>query len=148
MNKKLLTNVIFLPCLIVFGNSSSVAQVEPPYFNKYKVINATTLIEHTGGTYTGELNEQTHLITTSAIKKALIEEGIDASAIEILLYFDYVSISDDLPSRKWDSKFKPNTVSSPWLELTKTVTDLGKEKIVIGIDATYARLIGSIPLLQ
>ena len=129
-----------LPCLIVFNNSSSVA-VKPPYLNNYKVINATTLTEHTVGAYTGRLNEQTHLITTSAIKEALIEEGVDASAIEILLYFDYISISDDLPPRKWDSKSKPNTVSSPWLELTQTVTDLGKEKIVIRIDATYARLI-------
>ena len=67
MNKKLLNNVIFLPCLIAFSNSSYVAQVKLPYLNKYKIINATTLTEHTVGAYTGEENEQTHLITTSAI---------------------------------------------------------------------------------
>lgn len=110
--KKLAINLFLLTGFIVFNNSKCIAQVNPPYINKYKVINATTLTEHTGGAYTGKLNEQTHLITTSAIKKALIEEGVDASTIEILLYFDYVSISDDLSPRKWDSKSKPNTVSS------------------------------------
>ena len=141
MVKKLAINLFLLPCFIVSNNSKCIAQVNPPYINKYRIINATTLTEHTVGAYTGEENEQTHLITTSAIEEALIEEGVDASAIEILLYFDYVSISDDLPPRKWDSKSKPDTVSSPWLELTETITNSGDKKIVIRIDATYARLI-------
>ena len=137
---KFTINGLLLSSLII-NNSNCVAQVDPPYLNKYKVINATTLTEHTVGAYTGRLNEQTHLVTTSAIKEALVKQGVDPSAIKILLYFDYVSISDDLPPRKWDYKSKPNTISSPWLELTKTITDLGEEKIVIRVDATYARLI-------
>lgn len=144
MIKKLAVNLFLLPSFIVQTNLNCFAQTKPSYFNNYTVINATTLTEHTGGTYTGELNEQTHLITTSAIKKALIEEGIDASAIEILLYYDWMFINDNLSSVKWDSKYRSNTISSPWLELTKTVSDSGETKIVIRIDATYARLINDL----
>lgn len=142
MINKLVINLLLLPGFMIQTSLSCVAQTKLPNLNKYKVINATTLVEHTtGGAYTGEENEQTHIITTSAIKEALINEGVEPSAIEILLYFDYVSISDDLPQRQWDSKPKPNTISSPWLELTETVNSYGENKIVVRIDATYARLI-------
>lgn len=141
MIKKLAINALLLLCAVFLNCSSYVAQTKPPYWNKYKVINATTLTEHTGETYTGELNEQTHLITTSAIKKALIAEGVDASAIEILLYYDWMFINDDVVPVKQRLQSDNNTISSPWMQLTKTVSDSGETKIVIRIDATYARLI-------
>ncbi|MEL6988588.1 MAG: hypothetical protein AAGK97_12260 [Bacteroidota bacterium] len=141
MIKDFAANVMLFFSLVISNNSNSIAQVNPPYLNKYRIINATTLTEHTIGAYTGRLNEQTHLIITSAIKEALVKEGVKPSEIEILLYFDYISIIDDTPIREWDSKPKPNTISSPWLELTETVTDSGEKKTVVRIDATYARLI-------
>ena len=138
MNKPAI-NALLLPCLIFFNCSICVAQTKPPYWNKYKVINATTLTEHTGGAYTGRLNEQTHLITTSAIK-----EGVDASEIEILLYFDWMFINDDITPIKQHLQSNNNTISSPWMQVTKTVSDSGEIVLLIRIDATYARLINDL----
>lgn len=87
---------------------------------------------------------ETHQAAVSAIKKALANEGIDTSKVRIMLYYDPIAIRDDSPPRIWNSKSHPNTVTSPWLDLTKTVTASGETKITIRIDATAARVISDL----
>lgn len=107
----------------------------------YEVIEATTGKKETSQFYAEDPVIETHIATTSAIRKALANEGIDSSQITILLYYDPLAIRDNLPPRMWNSKSHTNTITSPWLDLTKIVTTSGKEKITIRIDATAARMI-------
>ena len=111
----------------------------------YEVIEATTgkktdNIEY----YAEDPVIETHRAAVSAIKKALANEGIDTSKVRIMLYYDPIAIRDDSPPRIWNSKSHPNTVSSPWLDLTKTVTTSGETRITIRIDATSSRVINDL----
>ena len=111
----------------------------------YEVIEATTgkktdNIEY----YAEDPVIETHRAAVSAIKKALANEGIDTSKVRIMLYYDPIAIRDDSPPRIWNSKSHPNTITSPWLDLTKTVTTNGETKITIRIDATAARVVSDL----
>ena len=106
----------------------------------YEVIEATTGRKDTSQFYAEDPVIKTHIKATSAIRKALANEGIDSSQVRILLYYDPLAIRDDLPPRMWNSKSHPSTISSPWIDLTKTVTTNGETRITIRIDATAARL--------
>jgi hypothetical protein len=80
-------------------------------------------------------------MAVSAIKKALADEGIDPSNVKVLLYYHGLTISDDSAPRMWQEKPHPDTITSPWLDLTKTVTNSGQTRVTIRIDATAVRLL-------
>lgn len=110
----------------------------------YEVIEATTGKQEVSQFYAEDQVIKTHIIAVSAIKKALANESIDLSKVRIVLYYDPIAIRDDLSSRIWNSKPHPNTISSPWLDLTKTITTSGETRITIRIDATAARIISDL----
>lgn len=110
----------------------------------YEVIEATTGKKETSQFYAEDAVIATHIETVLAIKKVLAKEGINSSQVRILLYYDPITIRDDSPPRIWNSKSHVNTISSPWLDLTKTITTSGETKITIRIDATSSRLISDL----
>lgn len=107
----------------------------------YEVINATTGDEIEKRLYTEDRVIEAHITAVLAIKKALINKGIDPSSIRVLLYYDGLTIADDSPPRLWHNKSHPDTISSPWLDLTRTGTTNGETKLTVRIDATAARLL-------
>ena len=107
----------------------------------YEVIEATTGKKEQSQYYAGDFEIKTHIETISALKKALADEGIDLSKVRIELYYDPIAIRDELPPRIWNFKPHRNTISSPWLDVTKTITTTGETRVTIRIDATAARLI-------
>lgn len=110
----------------------------------YEVIEATTGRKETSQFYAEDAVIETHIETVLAIKKALAKEGINSSQVRILLYYDPIAIRDDSPPRIWNSKSHVNTISSPWLDLTKTINTSGETRITIRIDATSSRLISDL----
>ena len=109
--------------------------------NYYEVIGATTGEKIEEKLYASQRLIETHIKSVSAIKKALANEGIDPASVRVLLYYDGLTIDDSLLPRMWQTKTHPNTISSPWLDLTRTVTTSGETRITIRIDATAARLL-------
>ena len=107
----------------------------------YEVIGATTGKKIEKTLYAKERVIQTHIKTVSVIKKALANEGIDPKQIRVLLYYDGLTIRDSAPPRMWQSKLHLDTISSPWLDLTRTITTNNETEIIIRIDATAARLL-------
>ena len=107
----------------------------------YEVIEATTGKKEQSQYSAGDFEIKTHIEAVSAIKKALADEGIDISKVRFELYYDPIAIRDDSPPRIWNSKPHPNTVSSPWLDVTRIITTTGETRITIRIDATAVRLI-------
>lgn len=109
----------------------------------YEVINATTgeKIEQRRLYYARDRVIQSHIAEVSAIKKALANEGIDPSAVEVLLYFDGLTTDDSFLPRTWKEKPHLDTITSPWLDLTTTITTSKETRITIRIDATAARLL-------
>ncbi|NJL52214.1 MAG: hypothetical protein HC930_08335 [Hydrococcus sp. SU_1_0] len=69
----------------------------------------------------------------------MANEGVDPSTVKVLLYYDHLIIDDSKPPRMWQVKPHPNTVTSPWLDLTRTVTNSAKNRITVRIDATGGR---------
>ncbi len=141
--QKLLTIFIF-PLLLA---STQLKLTEEDIKNNrdyYEVIQATTGKKETSQLYAETAVIETHITAVSAIKKALANEGIDPSKIRVLLYYDGLTIRDDSPPRKWQAKPYPDTITSPWLDITKTVTTSGETRITIRIDATAARLLSDL----
>lgn len=114
------------------------------YPDYYEVIGATSGENITSEWYAEDTVIKTHIILVSAIEEALANQGIDPTKIRVLIYYDPIAIRDDLPPRIWNSQPHPNTVSSPWLDLTKTTNISGEELITIRIDATAARVISDL----
>jgi hypothetical protein len=111
----------------------------------YEVINATTGEKIEEKLYTKEERLiETHIAVVSAIKKALANQGVAASTVKVLLYYEGLAIKDSWPPRMWQNKPHPDTITSPWLDLTKTVTNSGETRITIRIDATAARLMSDL----
>ena len=110
----------------------------------YEVINATSGQKIEKQLYAGKRVIQTHIATVLAIKEALGNQGIDPEKVRVLLYYDGLTISDSAPKRMWQTKSHPDTISSPWLDLTKTDTTSGETKITIRIDVTAARLLSDL----
>lgn len=143
MSQKLLS-IAMLPLLLT-SNNLKLAQNDIDSLNKdYEVIQATTGEKESPRFYAEDPVVETHIQTVSAIKKALTEEGIDPDRVRVLLYYDPIAIRDDSPPRIWNSKPHPNTITSPWLDMTKTVTTSGETRITIRIDATSARVISDL----
>jgi hypothetical protein len=110
----------------------------------YEVINATTGEKIAKKLYTEERLIETHITVVSAIEKALANQGVAPSTVKVLLYYDGLAINDSWPPRIWQNKPHPDTITSPWLDLTKTVTNSGETRITIRIDATAARLLSDL----
>jgi hypothetical protein len=111
----------------------------------YEVIEATTGKKTDNiESYAEDEVIQTHTAAVSAIKKALANEGIDTSKVRVLLYYAGLTVGDSQPHRMWQAKPHPDTITSPWLDLTKTVTTSGETRITIRIDATDARLLSDL----
>jgi hypothetical protein len=108
------------------------------------VINATTGEKIEEKLYTEERLIETHITAVSAIKKALANEGVAPSTVKVLLYYDGLAIKDSLLPRIWQNEPHRDTITSPWLDLTKTVTNSGETRITIRIDATAARLMSDL----
>ena len=135
-----LFSICMLPVLLA---STQLKLAEEEIHNNrdyYEVIGATTGKKIEEIMYAEKRVIETHITAVSAIKKALANEGIDPASVRVLLYYDGLTIDDSLPPRMWQAKPHPNTISSPWLDLTRTVTTSGKTQITIRIDATAARL--------
>ena len=143
MIQKLLTIFMF-PLLLA---STQLKLTEEDIQNNrdyYEVIQATTGEKEERSLYAEDRVIETHITAVSAIKKALANEGVDPSKIRVLLYYDGLTIKDDSPPRKWQAKPHPDTITSPWLDITKTVTTSGETRITIRIDATAARLLSDL----
>ena len=143
MIQKLLTIFMF-PLLLA---STQLKLTEEDIQNNrdyYEVIQATMGEKEERSLYAEDRVIETHITAVSAIKKALANEGVDPSKIRVLLYYDGLTIKDDSPARKWQAKPHPNTITSPWLDLTKTLTTSGETRITIRIDATSARLLSDL----
>jgi hypothetical protein len=110
----------------------------------FEVIDAATGKKDERTLYAEKPVIQTHIMAVSAIKKALADEGIDPSNVRVLLYYHGLTISDDSAPRMWQNKPHPDTISSPWLDLTRTVTTAGETRITIRIDATASRLLSDL----
>lgn len=110
----------------------------------YEVIGATTGEKIDEKLYASQRVIETHITSVSAIRKALADEGIEPASVRVLLYYDGLTIDDSLPPRMWQNKPHPNTIFSPWLDLTRTVTTSGETRITIRIDATTARLMSDL----
>lgn len=143
MIKKLLIISIF--SLLLGSTQSRLTEAEiRNNRDYYEVIGATTGKKIEDTLYAFERVIETHIKSVSAIKKALADESMNPKKVRVLLYYDDLVISDSSPPRMWQNKPHPDTVSSPWLDVTKTVTTSGETKITIRIDATVARLISDI----
>ena len=145
----MISKLLSIPILLLLASTNlklTVEDIEKIKNNRdyYEVIEATTGKEETSQFYAEDEVIKTHIEAVSALKKALANEGIDTSKVRIMLYYDPIAIRDDSPPRIWNSKFHPNTVSSPWLDLTKTITTNGETRITIRIDATAARVISDL----
>jgi hypothetical protein len=110
----------------------------------YEVINAATGEKEERRLYTDNPGIETHLTAVLAIRKALANEGIDPSTVIVLLYYDGLITDDSLSPRMWQRKPHPSTITSPWLDLTKTLTTSGETRITIRIDATGSRLLSDV----
>ena len=135
---------ILLPLLLGANHSELTEKDIQNNKNFYEVINATTGEKETSQFYAEDEVVKTHGITVSALRKALDRKGFDASQVRILLYYDPIAVRDDLLPRMWNSKSHPNTITSPWLDVTKIKTTSGKTKITIRIDATSARVVNDL----
>lgn len=143
MIQKLL--IISMFPLLLNSSNLKLAQNDINSLNKdYEVIQATTGEKESPRFYAEDPVVETHIQTVSAIKKALADRGIDPDRVRVLLYYDPIAIRDDSPPRIWNSKPHPNTITSPWLDMTKTVTTSGETRITIRIDATAARVISDL----
>lgn len=139
-----LSTLIVMPFLL---SSSHLELTESDIQNHrdyYEVIGATTGKKEEAEVYALDEIVKTHAITVSALRKAMIKEGIDTSQVEILVYYDPLIIRDDSPPRIWNSKPHPDTITSPWLDVTKIKTTSGGTKITIRIDATSARVVSDL----
>ncbi len=110
----------------------------------YEAIDATTGEKIEERLYTDDRVIETHIATVSTIKEALANEGIDLSTVRVLLYYDGLTVSDSSLPRMWQAKPHTDTITSPWLDLTKAVTTSGETRITIRIDATTARLMSDL----
>lgn len=141
--KKSLILVVF--SLIISSEYLKAAQENATDFNSYRIINAVTGNELNLETYSKEVEIiKTNLTVTSEIRKTLVENGINLSKIDISLYFEGLFVSslvDDYDQEQISNQMSNDqTVSSPWMELTKTFLNSGEKKIEIKIDATDSRL--------
>lgn len=135
---------LVLPLLIGSVNSEITEKNIENNRDYYEVIGATTGRKIEEKLYSEKRVIETHLTAVSAIKKAFANEGINPTSVKVLLYYDGLTISDSAPARMLQTKAHPNTISSPWLDLTKTVTTSGETRITIRIDATAARLLSDL----
>ena len=105
----------------------------------YEVIGATTGEKIEKTLYADERVIETHIKSVSAMRKTLTNEGIDPESIRVLIYYDNLIVDDSLLHRMWRTEDHPNTITSPWLDITKIITIFGETKITIRIDATGSR---------
>ena len=145
----MISKLLSIPVLLLLASSNlklTVEDIEKIKNNRdyYEVIEATTGKKETSQFYAEDEVIKTHIDTVSELKKALANEGIDTSKVRIMLYYDPIAIRDDSPPRIWHFKSNSNTVTSPWLDLTKTVTTNGETRITIRIDATAARVVSDL----
>jgi hypothetical protein len=143
MIQKLLS-IAMLPLLVA---SSHLQLTEEDIQNNrdyFEVIDAATGKKEERTLYDDKPVIQTHIMAVSAIKKALADEGINPSNVKVLLYYQGLTISDDSAPGMWQNKPHPDTISSPWLDLTKTETTAGETRITIRIDATASRLLSDL----
>lgn len=137
---------IFLVSPLLLGASSLEITEENIKNNRdyYEVIGATSGEKIEKKLYAPKRVIQTHVTAISAIREALVIEGVDLATVRVLLYYDDLTVSDSAPARMWQTKAHPDTISSPWLDLTKTVTISGEIRMTVRIDATVARLINDL----
>ena len=143
MIQKLL-GIAMLPLLLA---SSHLQLTEEDIQNNrdyFEIIDAATGKKEERTLYADKPVIQTHIMAVSAIRKALADEGIDPSNVKVLLYYQGLTIGDDLAPRMWQNKPHPDTISSPWLDLTKTVNTAGETRITIRIDATASRFLSDL----
>jgi hypothetical protein len=136
-----LLSIAMLPLLLTSNDLKFAEQDLQNNRDYYEVINATTGEKIEDKLYTEDRLIETHITAVSAIKKALANEGIDPSKVRILLYYDSLTVGDSSLPRMWQTKPHPDTITSPWLDLTKTVTNSGETTITVRIDVTAARLL-------
>jgi hypothetical protein len=139
-----LLGIAMLPLLLA---SSHLQLTEEDIQNNrdyFEVIDAATGKKEERTLYADKPVIQTHIMAVSAIRKALADEGIDPSNVKVLLYYQGLTIGDDLAPRMWQNKPHPDTISSPWLDLTKTVNTAGETRITIRIDATASRFLSDL----
>ena len=110
-------------------------------FNSYQIIDIVTGEKKDPTSYTEEEVMQTYSFITSLIMKTLAKEGVDLSTVDITLYFAWMLGLEDSPKIKWLSTKDKQTISSPWMELTKIISSTGDTAFTIRLDATYSRLI-------
>ncbi|MEL6438876.1 MAG: hypothetical protein AAFQ80_06435 [Cyanobacteria bacterium J06621_8] len=142
MHSKIIKLLILIVMPLLLGLTRTKLTEEELNNNRdyYEVINATTGKKIEKVLYAEERVIETHIKSVLAIKEALTDEGIDPSQIRVLLYYDGLTIDDSSPPRIWQNKPHPDTISSPWLDLTRTISIDGESKITVRIDATAARL--------
>lgn len=140
MIQKLLS-IAMLPLLLASNDLKMTEQDLQNNRDYYEFINATTGEKIEDKLYTEDRIVETHIKVVSAIKQALVNEDIDLSNVRILLYYDGLTESDSQAPRMWQAKPHPDTITSPWLDLTRTVTNSGETRVTIRIDATAARLL-------
>jgi hypothetical protein len=140
---KLLTISMF-PLLLALSHLQLTEEDIQNNRDYFEVINAATGKKEERTLYADKPVIQTHMMAVSAIKKALTFEGSIPSNVKVLLYYNGLTISDDSAPRMWQNKPHPDTISSPWLDLTKTVTTTGEIRITIRIDATGSRLLSDL----
>lgn len=143
MIQKLLS-IAMLPLLLASNDLKLTEQDIQNNRDYFEVIDAATGKKEERTLYADKPVIQTHIMAVSAIKKALANEGIDPSNVKVLLYYNGLTISDDSAPRVWQNKPHPDTISSPWLDLTKTVTTAGEIRITIRIDATTSRFLSDL----
>jgi hypothetical protein len=142
--QKLLTISMF-PLLLASSQLKLTEQDLQNNRDYYEVINATTGEKIEEKLYTKEERLiETHIAVVSAIEKALANQGVEPSTVKVLLYYEGLAIKDSLLPRIWQNEPHPDTITSPWLDLTKTVTNSGETRITIRIDATAARLLSDL----
>lgn len=132
---------MFSLSFLISSNNSCFGQDKMTYSNNYEVIYAVTGKKIGFKDYAEEPVLQTHHAIVSAVKKAFAEEGVDASAINISLYYADLFPGGNLPRKNRHSVSSKNTILSPWMKLTKTVSNSGATGIEIHFDVTHFRLV-------
>ncbi len=141
MIKKIAVSLLSLSFLIGSSPSSCFGLEKVADSSHYKIIDAVTGSELKFKEYAKYSTSYLYLAATAAMKKKILEKEADISKINITLYYARLYAVTDLPEEKWYPQRGERTISSPWLELTETVSVSGAREIEIHIDATESRFV-------
>ncbi len=144
MIKKIAVSLLSLSFLIGSSPLSCFGLDNVADSNNYEIIDAVTQIK-LQKVYARTDIIQMYLVATAAMKDKILEKETDISSINIALYYAmFLEFSLPLansPKEKWYPQRGERTISSPWLELTETVSVDGAREIEIRIDATGPKFV-------